>query len=267
MEDQTMSVEKSVLDHEEAAAEDRLYPSSDGEPVAEIEAHIVVCLTLLSLLRRFFRSQPDVFVIGNMFWYYEKGNPRARTTPDLMVVKGVDPSPRRGRRSFKSWREKAIPGFILEATSDESFTEDTEVKKPLYESLGVREYFLFDPTGEHLPRPLIGYRLIQGRYEELQPGNDGTLPSAEMGLLLRPESQSIVMTEMRTGQKLLTLAEVQEQLNQLREQLAKTREAIESSKRARERRRADDEQRRTDEAEERAAQLAAELEKLRPRNP
>jgi Uma2 family endonuclease len=248
-----MSVEKMLL--ADAAAEERLYPSSDGEPVAEIEAHIVVLVTLLSILRQFFRSQPDVFVIGNMFWYYEEGNPKARKAPDVMVIKGVDPSPPGGRRSFKSWRENAIPCFILEATSEETYTEDLE-KKPLFESLGVREYFLFDPTGEYLPRALVGYRLIQGRYEELQPGNDGTLPSAELGLLLRPEGETIVMTEMRTGRQLATLPDMEKRENLLREEMATARKAAEQEHREmeRERRRADDEKRRADEASRQAAE-------------
>src|SRR5438552_9864240 len=107
---------------------DDLYPSSDGEPMAEYEAHLMAMVTLIVLLRQHFHGQNDVFVIGNMFWYYEEGNPLARKAPDLMVVKGVDPSPRLGRKSFKSWEERAHPCLILELTSPGTAAEDTEDK-------------------------------------------------------------------------------------------------------------------------------------------
>src|SRR5437764_15426269 len=102
------------------------YPSSDGEPMAETEAHFLAMLALIGALRLYFRDRKDVFVIGNMFWYYEEGNPLARKATDLMVVKGVDPSPPRGRLNFKSWEEQATPCVILQLTPHVTAHDDRD---------------------------------------------------------------------------------------------------------------------------------------------
>jgi hypothetical protein len=78
-----------------------IYPSSDGQPMAETSEHLLLMVALISALRHHFKQHRKVYVIGNMFLYYEKGNPAARRAPDIMVVKGVDPSLQ--RRSFKTW--------------------------------------------------------------------------------------------------------------------------------------------------------------------
>src|SRR5262245_42969532 len=154
-----------------------VYPSSDGKPLAETEVHILLILWLIGTLRHHFRHRTDVYVIGNIFLYYEEGNPAARRSPDLMVVKGVDA--RTHRRSFKTWEEKAVPCATFEITSQETADEDLEAKRELYQRLGVREYFLFDPLREYLPEPLMGFRLIGEKYERLPPAEDGGLLSAD----------------------------------------------------------------------------------------
>jgi Uma2 family endonuclease len=210
------------------------YPCSDEEPMAEFEAHLLAMVTLIVLLRQHFRTQPDVFIIGNMFWYYEEGNPQARKAPDLMVVKGVDPSPPRGRRSFKSWEERAQPCFILELTSPRTAMEDTENKLELYQRLSVREYFLFDPMADLLDRPLIGYRLIHGAYEPLIPAADGSLPSNELGLRFVPDGADLNLVDMRTGRRLETLPETAAELESVRGELEFASREIDRIRRAEE---------------------------------
>src|SRR5436190_23994234 len=85
------------------------YPSSDGKPMAETQTHVYELARAIVVLRHYFRQQPDVLVIGNVFWYFEKNNPKRCRAPDLMVVKGVDTS--RRLRSFRSWEHQATPGF------------------------------------------------------------------------------------------------------------------------------------------------------------
>jgi len=55
-----------------------VYPESDGEPLAETEVHILAIIDFIATLRFHYRSRRDIYVIGNMFLYYEEGNPRAR---------------------------------------------------------------------------------------------------------------------------------------------------------------------------------------------
>lgn len=106
-----------------------------------------------------------MYVSGNLFIYYEEGNPQAVMSPDVFVVFGVS---NRKRRTYKTWQENGkLPSFILEITSKTTQRKD-EVEKPqLYASLGVQEYFQYDPTADYLKPQLKGARLVEGRYQTL----------------------------------------------------------------------------------------------------
>jgi Uma2 family endonuclease len=56
----------------------------------------------VEVLRLHFESRRQVYVSGNLFIYYEEGNPKAVVSPDVFVVFGVSP---RFRRSYKTWQE------------------------------------------------------------------------------------------------------------------------------------------------------------------
>src|SRR5438046_7767756 len=92
-----------------------VYPDGDGKPMAETGIHVLVMVTLITTLRHYYRHRRDVYVIGNIFFYYEEGNPAARRSPDVMVIKGVDSEPERG--SFRTWEERAMPCVVIEVTS------------------------------------------------------------------------------------------------------------------------------------------------------
>ncbi|SDW81520.1 hypothetical protein [Thiocapsa roseopersicina] len=51
-------------------------------------------------LRIHFRDCPDVYVSGNMFVYYEQGNPKTVVARDVFVVMGA---PSHDRASYKLW--------------------------------------------------------------------------------------------------------------------------------------------------------------------
>ena len=88
------------------------YPESDGRPMAETQAHGKVMVDLLNVLERRYAGVPDVYVWGNMFLFYEEGNPRACEAPDLFLVKGVD---KRVRRTYKLWEEGRVPSLVIES--------------------------------------------------------------------------------------------------------------------------------------------------------
>ena len=116
-------------------------------------------------LRLYFKSRGSVYVSGNLFIYYEEGNPKAVISPDVFVVFGVS---HRKRRSYKVWQEdNKLPSFILEITSKTTKKQDQENKPKLYASLGVQEYFQYDPTADYLTPQLQGARLVDGVYELL----------------------------------------------------------------------------------------------------
>ena len=138
------------------------YPTSDGKPLAENDAQLHAILYAVGALRLHYAERPDVYVSGDLLIYYEEGNPRVSVAPDAFVVFGVED---RVRMNYKVWEEGKGPDF--EVASPNTWREDVERKPAVYAALGVREYFLFDPFGEHLSPRLQGYRLVDGAYEPL----------------------------------------------------------------------------------------------------
>jgi Uma2 family endonuclease len=117
------------------------------------------------VLRLYFKSRPNIYVSGNLFVYYEEGNPKASISPDVFVIFGVS---NQKRRSYKAWQEGGkLPNFVLEITSRSTKRQDEEEKPRLYASLGIEEYFQYDPTADYLNPQLRGARLVDGTYQPL----------------------------------------------------------------------------------------------------
>lgn len=160
------------------------YPESDGRPMAESDMHQAEMISILEVLRAHFAAGPGpAYVAGNNFLYWERGNPRAAVSPDVYVVKGVEPGL---RKTFKVWEEGGrTPSFVLEVTSDSTRHEDLGAKMTRYrDDLRVPEYFLFDLEGDWIPEHLRGYRLDGEVYERVSALPGGRLLSQELGLEL-----------------------------------------------------------------------------------
>src|SRR3972149_521363 len=86
------------------------YPDSDGKPMAETDTHRNDMTAVIEGLKDFFRERPDVYVAGNLFVYYEEGNPSAVFAPDVFAVVGV---PKHERRTYRLWEERVILALVL----------------------------------------------------------------------------------------------------------------------------------------------------------
>ena len=191
-----------------AAAPEIFYPESDGQPMGETGIHVNVSIAMWQMLRDHFRHRPDVYIAANMFMYYEQGNPHVSVVPDLYVATGVG---NEERRTYKIWEEGKPPDLVLEVTSLSTRRDDEGRKRELYQSLGVGEYWQFDPTGDYLDPPLQGLRLTGGRYQPLElgalPDGEVTAHSAVLGLDLRVKDEEIMELRLHdpaTGRYLLT---------------------------------------------------------------
>ncbi|MFL6235896.1 MAG: Uma2 family endonuclease, partial [Thermoanaerobaculia bacterium] len=165
-----------------------------------------------------------VYVAGNLFFYYKKGDPRAVVAPDLFVVKGVA---KRDRKVYKLWEEHRSPCFVVEVTSDSTRDEDLSDKLAVYEQLGVEEYFLFDPLGDYLDPRLQGHRLVNGRYRPAPLEKDGSLVSRTAGVTFRVEGKHLRLIESASGLPLLRYAEVADQSRALEDEVARLRAELE----------------------------------------
>jgi Uma2 family endonuclease len=172
------------------------YPTSDGQPMAETTLHRRIMTDLIQGLERQFRDTPDLWVGGNLFFYFEQGRPQAVVAPDVLLVKGVQ---KWDRPIYKLWEEGRVPSLVVEVTSESTRDEDLSKKKGIYQRLGVEEYFLFDPYGDYLEPRLQGQRLEAGRYAPMVPKPDGSLFSSTTGLMLRPEGERLRLVDPATG--------------------------------------------------------------------
>lgn len=214
------------------------YPEEDGQPMAESDQTREYLIYATKVLNLFFQNRSDVYVSGNLFIYYEEGNPKSVVAPDTFVVFGVE---NRQRKTYKVWEENnKVPDFVLEITSKTTRSQDQGAKKGIYAYLGVQEYYQYDPTGDYLQPPLQGLRLVNGNYlpVETTTSPDGTLvlPSSILGLELHLIGKEMRFFDPVTQQLLLTHEE-QAAARQTAEERAQT-------------------------AEERAERLAAKLREL-----
>ncbi len=181
------------------------YPESDGKPLGETDAHRREILAIIAMLELYFAAHADVYISGNLMFYYEEGNPSAVVSPDVFVVKGV---PKQERRTYKLWEERQPPAIVFEITSRSTRREDKVNKHALYTRLRVREYFLFDPLSEYLKPPFQGFRLTGKDYVAIKPDAEGALVSEELGLRMLRDDSYLRLSELATGQPLLRAAEL-----------------------------------------------------------
>ncbi|QQE63411.1 hypothetical protein GFS31_00760 [Leptolyngbya sp. BL0902] len=233
-----------------------IYPDTDGQPMTESDATRDYLLYCVEVLQLYFKGRPNVYVSGNLFIYYEEDNPKASISPDVFVVFGVS---NRKRRSYKTWQEGGkLPNFVLEITSRSTKHQDSEDKPRLYASLGVEEYFQYDPTADYLKPQLRGAKLVEGRYQPLSLTSTPTgLPSIHSTVLgldlqlhptypelgLAPVAQALRFYDPQSGAKLLSRYE----LELVREALQEENENIQQER---------------DAAQQRAEKLAARLRAL-----
>ena len=132
------------------------------------------------------------------------GQREAVRKPDIGVILNSNPVPWGGidQRHFEG-----VCDLVVEAVSDSTPAEvlrDTEEKRRDYALAGVKEYYILDPSGEHMRF----YRLIPGgRYEEIQPDAEGVIGSDVLpGLQFRleeterqPDLEELALNDVYSG--------------------------------------------------------------------
>jgi len=217
--------------------------------------------------------QSDWYRLRDNFWYFERGDPSKCCAPDVAHIEGVT-DPATPRDCWREWLEGGLrPSVVFEMASRSTVANNLTAKRDLYESLGVEEYFLFDPTGDFLTPRLRGFRLSRGAYLELVPDPQGRLESRELGVRLRIEGRECRLYDRATGDRILTESEGNaaraiREAARADQEAAAAREANERAEReaaarADEAARADQEAARADEEAAKAARAAAQNELLR----
>jgi Uma2 family endonuclease len=129
----------------ETIAPEIVYPEGDGKPMADNTKQFTWIVKIKENLEVLFKSNPDVFVAGDLFWYPVKGSNRTKLAPDTMVVFG---RPKGQRGSYRQWEEDNIPPqVVFEILSPSNSKDEMARKKLFYLKHGVEEYYVYDPDG------------------------------------------------------------------------------------------------------------------------
>ncbi len=204
------------------------YPERDGKPMGETDYHIQTITYLYQTLNAFFAATTDVKVLADIMFYYEEGNPRKVFSPDVMVVKGVG---KHLRRSYKLWEEKQFPQVIFEISSRRTWGEDLNKKWFLYQQLGVKEYYIFDPEYDYLPEPLVAYRVKRGELKQV-PVKNKRIYSEELQLEIVDTGEGLRFFNPEIKEFLRTLSEEQQARLQAEDEVARLREELQQLKNA-----------------------------------
>jgi Uma2 family endonuclease len=178
------------------------------EPPLESDFHRDQIDLLIQILRWWWRNRNDVYVSGNLTVYYNQQQLKSRDFrgPDFFVVLGTE---KKDRRSWVVWDENGqYPNLILEILSASTRHIDQGIKKELYQTIfRTPDYFWFDPNTSELQ----GFHLLDGRYEAIQPTEQGYLWSQQLELYLgvhesklrffTPEGELIPSPEERAEQE------------------------------------------------------------------
>jgi Uma2 family endonuclease len=181
------------------------YPESDGEPMGESDLHRWWMIRIYDLLSHRYRGQ-RVYIGSDLLLYYTEGIPRDFVVPDDFIVLDCEPGM---RRTFKTWEEGRVPNVVFEVTSRYTKKKDQVFKPLTYAQIGVKELFLFDPTGDYLRPRLAGFRLVGGTLKPIAGNPEKGLRCRELGLMLRLEKKKLLMLDAANGAVLLTEAEAE----------------------------------------------------------
>ena len=192
------------------------YPEEDGVLLPDPFEQEIEYVQARVIMAGYHANQPNTFVSGNTFIYYERGNPRRSISPDCYIAFDVDVDSLLRANRYLVWVVGKPPDFALEIGSSSTAGRDLTEKRELYAQIGIDEYWRYDPTEDsrHYGEPLVGERLVDGEYQRLPVAPDaegrprGYSPT--LGLDLVWENGVLRFYNPTTGQWLRTYDEERE---------------------------------------------------------
>ncbi len=125
---------------------------------------------LKAVLRQLFRERVCA-IYGNLNFYQTRNPMEYPVAPDIAVIKGI------AYRYTRSWAlasGEPAPQVVFEILSEETWKKDMREKPGKYASMGVQEYFAYDPNEPPIRRGgaprLMGWRLDTQRREMVEMG-------------------------------------------------------------------------------------------------
>jgi Uma2 family endonuclease len=176
------------------------YPESDGQPMAENTEQYAWLVKIKENLEILFAQDPTVFIAGDLLWYPV---PDRRVTgplaPDVMVAIG---RPKGHRGCYKQWEEGGIaPQVVFEVLSPSNSVKEMADKRAFYDTYGVEEYYVYDPS----PNTLEVWLRQDGRLRRMAHLKGWTSPRLGIRFALSGETLEIFDPQ---GQPFLTSVEL-----------------------------------------------------------
>ncbi len=225
----------------QVTTEEIIYPSSDGQPMAESTIQYELIVKIKEGCESLFKDDPNVFVAADLLWYPVEGRPEISQAPDTMVIFG---RPKGDRLSYIQHREDNIgPQVVFEIRSHNDSNTKMNKKLSFYQRYGVEEYYLYDPQRNELE----GWQRIEGNLEVIEPMEGWISPRLGVRFQLGEDGLEIYRPN---GEKFLSYAELEEDRLLDRQRLQQ------------ESQRAEQEAQRARQAEQIAQRLAARLREL-----
>ena len=117
-----------------------------------------------------YQDHPTVLIGDQIPIYYGSprpdGGPPAHVIPDCLVALDVDAEAIWNRVGYDPVQNGKPPDVVIEVASISTYRRDAAGKREIYRQIGVPEYWRLDPTGgDFHGQPIIGERLVEGRYE------------------------------------------------------------------------------------------------------
>lgn len=233
------------------------YPEADGVPLPDGETQGFTFQALVTTLRVHYSDQPRTHVNGNTFIYYDQDNPRRSVSPDCYVAFDVDVDIIDHHNNYRIWAMGKPPDFVVEIASFSTADNDLHPKRELYAYIEIGEYWRYDPTPDSrfYGEKLVGERLVNDQWERIpvEPDDEGRPRgySPALALDLVWEEDILRFYDPAAGEWVKTYEEEHIARIAAQEQAEAAREQVSSEQAAR------------IAAEARAAELEAELRRLR----
>ena len=185
---------------------------TEEDLMGETSWHDTLIDYLKAVLSWLFRGQ--VCAIYSNLNFYQTRNPREYpVAPDIALIKGIT---FRHTRSWTLASGEPAPQVVFEILSEETWKKDIREKPGKYASMGVQEYFAYDPLEPPIRRGgaprLMGWRLTPQHQEmvSIEANREGWLWSEQLESWLVPDEAYLRLYD-REQQMRLTEAEAQAQ--------------------------------------------------------
>ena len=189
------------------------YDPFDPDPMPDAMLQEPILRGLLAVLSSRARARnpgQPLFDSSNTIVCYDPSNLNVRVSPDYYFAVGIDPETLKHRGIYRTWVQGKPPDFVLEVASPSTARNDETTKRDIYASMGVPEYWRYDPTDLVVPNqrplyavPLVGELLVDGEYQPLpiNPGPEGCImgysPALGVSLAVKDKRLMVYDHELR----------------------------------------------------------------------